>query len=143
MHNDHNKYQNLLAQGWNGMLFLLLTMFITDIVELTIQGNFQHASDFMAKDPGTRGLWLLACLICFNVLVQMTVRSVNSTACRRFIFWATTLYTLFFAGHQVRHLLAGEGWDIHFVLDTTHNIVGAWASWAAYKWAQSTTTLIK
>ena len=85
MHNDHNKYQNLLAHGWSGMLFLLLTMFITDIVELTIQGNFQHASDLMARDPGARGLWFLACLICFNALVQMAVRSVNSTAYRRFI----------------------------------------------------------
>jgi hypothetical protein len=135
MNHEESKYQSILLQGWVGMLFLLLTMFITDIVEQAIKGSFESFSAFMAKDPGFVGLWFLACLICANVLAQMAIRVIHKKQCRWIAFYTTLIYTLFFLTHQVVHLIAGEGFDIHFIIDITHNILGFWASWAAFKWA--------
>ncbi len=132
------KYQNIVVQGWVAMLLLLLTMFITDIIELAITGDYNRTSEFLLKDPGINGLWFLSCLICINVLVQMMVRSISRKKCRWLIFTLTACYGLFFLGHQIFHLINGEGYDIHFVLDTTHDIVAVWALWASYKWATIT-----
>jgi hypothetical protein len=132
------KYQNIIIQGWVAMLLLLLTMFITDILELAMTGDYYRTSEFLLKDPGINGLWFLSCLICINVLVQMVVRVINQKKCRWFIFVLTAFYGLFFLGHQIFHLINGEGYDIHFILDTTHNIVAACALWTSYKWATIT-----
>ncbi len=137
MNDTQRKYQDILVQGWTGMLFLLLLMFITDIIEQSIDGSFQNMSAFLAKDPGITGLWFLAGLICVNVLVQMCVRTFQGKLCRKMIFILTIVYTLFFLLHQVFHLISGEGFDIHFMIDITHHILGTWACWAAYQLAFS------
>lgn len=134
MKNLNTKYQNVIVQGWVGMLFLLLTMFITDIVELAMQGNYATTSEFLAKDPGIDGLWFLAFLICFNVLIQMAIRSLSCIKFKWFIFIATIAYGLFFLAHQIIHLFNGEGYDIHFIIDLTHHAIAIWASWAAHRW---------
>lgn len=135
MNDFFGKYQSLVVQGWVGMLFLLLTMFITDLVELGMQGDYAATSVFLLKDPGVAGLWFLAGLICLNVIAQMGIRAVSEKRCRWWVFGVTVGYGCFFLAHQVMHLAAGEGLDIHFLLDTTHNVIAAWASWAAYQWA--------
>ncbi len=56
MNSEEAKYKGILLQGWVGMLFLLLTMFITDIVEQAIKGSFESFSTFLAEDPGIVGL---------------------------------------------------------------------------------------
>ena len=135
MNSEESKYQGILLQGWIGMLFLLLTMFITDIVEQAIKGSFESFSTFLAEDPGIVGLWILACMICANVVMQMVIRVIRKKCWRWFAFYSTLIYTLFFLTHQINHIVSGEGFDIHFVIDITHNILGFWASWATYKWA--------
>lgn len=133
-------YRDLIAQGWAGMLFLLLTMLIADIVELAMQGDYGGTSAQLLKDPGIAGLWFLSALICLNVLVQMAVRATPHNKYHVWIFLLTASYGLFFLAHQIVHLLSGEGFDIHFVLDITHHILAGWASWAAFKWSRLTTT---
>lgn len=130
------KYQGLVVQGWVGMLVLLLTMFITDLVEFSMRGEYQDLSALLSKDPGITGLWILSALICLNVIAQMSIRSVHRRGCRWRVLWFTVGYAAFFMFHQAAHLLQGDGLDIHFMLDTTHHIVGLWAAWAAYKWAR-------
>lgn len=130
------KYQGIVVQGWVGMLFLLLTMFITDIIELAMRGDYTETSNFLSKDPGAAGLWFLSFLICANVLAQMSIRAISANKCRWWVFGITIGYGLFFFLHQAVHLLNGEGFDIHFVIDITHNILAIWASWAAYKWSK-------
>jgi hypothetical protein len=134
MKNLENKYQNIVVQGWVAMLFLLLTMFITDIVELAMKGDYTSTSAFLSKDPGMDGLWFLAFLICFNVLVQMAIRTISCLKFRWLTLALTISYGLFFLAHQVIHLLNGEGYDIHFVIDVTHHIIAIWATCGAYKW---------
>lgn len=131
-----SKYQGLVVQGWMGMLVLLLTMFITDPVEYSLRGEYQALSTLLAKDPGVIGLWVLSALICFNVIAQMAIRAVHRRGCRWRVFWFTVGYSAFFMIHQAVHLFQGDGLDIHFMLDSTHHIVGLWAAWAAYKWAR-------
>ncbi len=133
------KYQALVAQGWSGMLFLLLTMFITDLVELSLPGDFKALSMRLSLDPGMVGLWVLAGIICLNVVGQMAIRAVYKRSCRWWVFGVTVAYVAFFLLHQIVHLLNGEGFDIHFILDTTHHVVGFWAIWAAYRWARLAT----
>jgi hypothetical protein len=138
MEDAQRKYEDVVVQGWVGMLFLLLLMFITDLIEQAINGSFQNMAAFLAKDPGITGLWVLTGLICTNVLVQISVRSFHGKACRKIIFILTIGYAVFFLLHQIIHLINGEGFDIHFMIDITHNILGAWASWAAYQLAYKT-----
>ncbi len=137
MTEKQRKYQNLVLQGWVGMLFLLLTMFITDIVQVSIQSDFEGLSNFLAADPGIKGLWFLAFLICINVLTQMSIRAINKSKCIWSVACLTALYTLFFFGHQVEHLLSAQSIDVHFIINITHHILGVWATVCAYKWAVS------
>lgn len=132
-------YQALTAQGWSAMLLLLLAMFITDLVEFSMRGAYQALSAQLRDDPGAVGLWLLSVLICLNVIAQMAIRSVHHDRCRWRVFWFTAAYAVFFMGHQLVHLFAGEGLDIHFVLNVTHHLIGIWAAWAAYRWARAAT----
>ena len=134
MNEIERKYQGMIVQGWIGMLFLLITMFITDLVEFAIRGGYEEMSALLTADPGISGLWFLACLICLNVLAQMSIRALHKKTCRWLVFFVTLSYTLFFVAHQVVHLINGEGFDIHFIIDITHHIIGFWACWAAYKW---------
>lgn len=136
MKNIESKYQGIVVQGWMGMLVLLLTMFITDLVEFSMRGEYQELSALLSTDPGAGGLWVLSILICFNVIAQMSIRSVHRSGCRWRVFWFTVGYVAFFVIHQVVHLLNGDGFDIHFILDTTHHVIGVWSAWAAYKWAK-------
>jgi hypothetical protein len=129
------RYQNILIQGLTAMLLLLLTMFITDILELAMGGDYSRTSEIISKDPGMAGLWFLACLICINVLVQMVVRSINQKKYRWLVFAFTVCYGVFFLSHQIFHFFSGEGYGVHLVLDSTHNIVAAWTTWASYQWA--------
>lgn len=130
-------YQALTVQGWSAMLLLLLAMFITDLVEFSMRGAYQALSAQLSNDPGAVGLWLLSILICLNVVAQMAIRSLHHYRCRWRVFWFTAAYAAFFMGHQLVHLFGGEGLDIHFVLHVTHHVVGIWAAWAAYRWAQA------
>lgn len=129
-------YQGLVAQGWAGMLLLLLTMFITDLVEFSMRGEYRELSALLSQDPGASGLWVLTVLICLNVTGQMAIRSVHRHGCRWRVFWCTVTYAGFFVAHQAVHLWKGDGFDLHFLLDLTHHIVGGWAAWAAYMWAR-------
>ena len=131
MNIDSDRLRHIVVQGWAGMLSLLLLMMLTDLMEFGMKGDFSPLS----KDPGTGGLWFIAVVICINVLVQISVRSFDGKYFRWAIFGATTLYTLVFIGHQTTHLMLGEGFDIHAVLDITHHILGIWASAAAFRWA--------
>lgn len=136
MSHMEKKYQGMVVQGWVGMLALLLTMFITDLVEFSMRGEYQGLAELLSNDPGITGLWVLSALICLNVIAQMSIRAVYRRGCRWRVFWFTSAYTAFFMIHQAVHLFKGDGLDIHFMLDSTHHIIGIWASWAAYKWAQ-------
>lgn len=128
-------YRDVIAQAWVAMLLLLLTMLIVDIIGVLISGDYDRASELLSKDPGVSGLWFLSCLICINVLLQMTVRFIEKQKYRWMIFVLTLCYGVFFLAHQIFHLINGEGFGIHFLLDTTHDIVAVWALWVCYKWA--------
>lgn len=77
-----SKYQGLVVQGWMGMLVLLLAMFIADLVEYSMRGEYQTLSTLLAKDPGMIGLWVLSALVCFNVIAQMAICAVHRRGCR-------------------------------------------------------------
>ena len=129
------RHQAITAQAWSGMLAVLLAMLIADVVRLSMKGNFDDLVASLNADPGPTGLWVLICLICLNTLVQVAVRTVDAPVFRRAVFWLTVAYTVFFVIHQVVHLLSGEGFSIHTILDLTHHTLGVWACWAAYQWA--------
>jgi len=125
-----DKLRSIVAQGWMGMLALLLLMMLTDLTEFGMKGDFSP----LLRDPGMRGLWFIVVMASVNVLVQMAVRTFEGAGFRRLTLGATVLYTLMFVGHQVTHLAKGEGFDLHTVLDVVHHALGIWASVAAYRW---------
>ncbi len=135
--NQQRKHQGILLQGWVGMLFILITMLITDVLEYSMRGEYEDLSLLLRNDPGMVGLWFLSAMICFNVIAQMLIRTISKKACVWRAFWITLVYSLFFVVHQVVHVVNGEGFDIHTILGVTHHILGFWATWAAYKWAVS------
>ena len=137
---DHadSRYRAITAQAWSGMLAVLLTMFIADLVRLSIKGPYAELAESLAADPGLTGLWVLVCLICLNALVQVAVRAFDGAAFRRLVFWTSVLYTAFFIWHQVAHVLSGERFGLHTVLDLTHHVLGLWACWASFRWSRST-----
>lgn len=133
-------YRALLLQGWVGMLFLLLSMLLTELIDVAIGGDFTALASHLARDPGAAGLAVLTGMICFNVIAQMLIRTIHRRACVMRALWITLAYTLFFAIHHGAHLLGGEGIRFNTLLDVTHHAVGLWAAWAAYRWAKSLDT---
>ena len=131
-----SRYRAIIAQAWSGMLAVLLTMFIADLVRLSIGGQFSELAASLAADPGRNGLWILVCLICANALIQVAVRTFDALPFRRGVFWVSVAYTAFFVLHQVLHVMSGEGFSIHTILDLTHHALGAWACWASYQWGK-------
>ncbi len=132
MEKENENLRKIVIQGWAGMLFLLIVMVITDLVKYGMSGDFSP----LIKDPGMRGLWFIATVTCISVLVQMFLRTYDDKRCRWSFFAVTLAYTLIFIAHQLIHLFSGDGFDIHFVLDVTHHILGIWATIAAYKWVK-------
>ena len=64
------------------------------------------------------------------------IKTFENRKFRWFVFGLTCLYTLFFIGHQVNHLLSAEGIDFHFFIDIAHHILGIWAIMFSYKWGK-------
>lgn len=130
MNYQSDKYKNIIAQAWTGMLLLLFLMLFTDLIEGGIHGDFS----FLAKDPGVSGLWFIVVVACINLSLQLIIKTFNNRIIRRFVFVMSISYTLIFIAHQTNHLIAGEAFDYHTVLDLTHHVFGIWGSIAAYKW---------
>lgn len=63
-----SRFRAITAQSWSGMLAVLLTMFIVDLVRFSMLGQYAELSKSLAADPGSTGLWILVCFICLNVL---------------------------------------------------------------------------
>jgi hypothetical protein len=133
MHMGSPKLQGIISQGWVGRLFLLLLMMLTEITEFGMKGDLSP----LRSDPGKGGLWFIVIAASANALIQVSVKTFDSAPFRWFIFALSFLYTLIFVGHQTTHLMLGEGFDIHFVLDLVHHILGIWSTVAAYKWSRS------
>ena len=120
-----------IAQSYVAMLLLLQMMFVTDLVELGMKGDFSP----LLRDPGTTGLWVMVGVACLNVLGQLSARFVQGRA-RWALFALTLAYTLFFVGHQAEHLVAGDGVDMHFLLDLAHHGAGLIGTLSAYRLAR-------
>lgn len=131
-----SRYRAITAQAWSGMLAVLLTMFIADLVRLSMDGQFSTLAESLAADPGRNGLWILVSLICVNTLLQVAVRTFDAPLFRKVVFWISVAYTVFFVLHQVLHVLSGEGLSIHTILDLTHHALGLWACWASHHWSR-------
>lgn len=129
------EYKSMVVQAWSGMLALLLMMFISDLLRLFMLADFETMAQALAVDPGGTGLAVLTAMACFNVLLQMVLRTFDSPALPKFVFWASVAYTGFFMLHQVAHLAGGEDMGVHSLLDFTHHALGVWACWAARRWA--------
>lgn len=129
------RYRAITAQSWSGMLVVLLAMLIADMDRLAIQGSYGELSQSLAADPGLTGLWVLVSLMCLNSLVQVSVHTFDAPLFRRAVFWTSVAYTAFFVLHQATHIIAGERFSLHTILDLTHHVLGLWACWASSRWA--------
>jgi hypothetical protein len=130
------RYRAITIQSWSGMLVVLLAMLIADIDRLAIQGSYGEQAESLAADPGVTGLWVLVSLLCLNALVQVSVRTFDTPLFRRAVFWLSVAYTAFFVLHQAAHIMAGERFSLHTILDLTHHVLGLWACWASNRWAR-------
>ena len=127
-------HRAVAAHAWSGMLAVLLLMLLADIVRLAALGQYVQLSLALAADPGIAGLWGLVGLACANVWMQVAIHTFEGKAFRCWVVVATAACTLFFMGHQAVHWVAGEGLGLHTVLDVTHHTLGAWGTWAAWRW---------
>jgi hypothetical protein len=128
--------RGIVAQAWAGMLAILLTMLVADLVRLSIRAPYSELAESLAGDPGLGGLWVLVCLICFNALLQVAVRTFEGRGFVLLVFWLSVGYTLFFLFHQLVHVWSGERFSMHTILDFTHHALGIWACWAAWRWSK-------
>jgi hypothetical protein len=136
-HPMDSQFRAITAQAWSGMLAVLLTMFIADMVRLAMLGQYSELTTSLSADPGRAGLWVLVCLICLNTLVQVAVHTFDAPLFRKAVFWVSALYTVFFMLHQAVHVASGESFGLHTVLDFTHHALGLWACWASRQWSTS------
>ena len=119
-----SRFRTITVQSWSGMLAVLLTMSIVDLLRFSMLGQYAELSKSLAADPGSTGLWILVCFICINVLIQSAVRTFDAPRFRKTVFWISVAYTAFFVLHQFVHILAGENFGLHTVLDFTHHALG-------------------
>jgi len=126
------KWRNIIIQGWSGMLFLIIFMMLTDIIECGMKTDFT----LLQSDPGINGLWFIVIVASVNVLVQISIKTFDGYYFRWGIFVLTIIYTLIFVAHQCIHLANGEGFDMHFVFDVIHHTLGIWATIAAFQWVK-------
>ena len=124
--------RSIIAQGYVGMLFLLVMMTVSDLTVAGLSQNF----DPLQNDPGIAGLWMTAVLLVINVLIQIAVRTFDGKKFRQSIFVVSIIYMLLFVGHQIFHFAAGDGVTIHLMYDITHHIIGIWVIIYAFKWAK-------
>jgi hypothetical protein len=116
------------------MLAVLLMMLQADVVRLAMFGPYSDLSLALAADPGISGLRALVFLACANVLMQVAIHTFDGKGFSLFVVVVTAAYTMFFMGHQVVHLVSGEGIGLQTALDVTHHLLGVWAMWAAGCW---------
>ena len=124
--------RSVIAQGYAGMLFLLIMMTVSD---LTVAGLSKNP-DILQNDPGAIGLWMTAVLLGINVLIQIAVRTFDGKKFRQGIYVVSIFYMLLFVTHQIFHFVAGDGVTIDLIYDITHHIVGVWVIIYARKWAK-------
>lgn len=113
------------------MIVLLIMMFLADYIRLGIGGDFSS----LKSDPGISGLWILAVLVCLNLLAQVWVQAAEGRAAKLILAGFIALYGLFFLGHQLVHYMSGGfAFDVHVLLDTFHHLFAGIALWAGIKW---------
>jgi hypothetical protein len=128
---EEGRLQNILVQGWTGMMFVFLMMIVTDIY---LYGTVGKLEEF-AQDLGDYAPLLQ--LFCFNVLMQISIRIFYARYFRWFVFMASTFYFMFFVWHQIFHILRGEPpISLHTYLDLSHHVIGGCTVIFAYKWAK-------
>ncbi|MEK6854843.1 MAG: hypothetical protein AABX73_01340 [Nanoarchaeota archaeon] len=126
-----DKIRDIIAQGYVGMLFLLVMMTVSDLTAAGLSQNL----DLLKNDPGLAGLWMTAILLCINVLIQIAVRTFDGRKFRQGIYMASIIYMLLFVAHQILHFATGDGITIDLMYDITHHIIGVWVIIYARKWA--------
>ncbi len=127
-------FRQTLSTAWSGMLTLLITMLLLDPIQHAMNGRYAELSQTLKKDPGELGLTLLIGMLCFNALTQVGIQLFSNYAWRAFVLIASVTYGLFFLIHQVVHLIGGETFGLHTVLDLTHHILAITSVLAAWKW---------
>lgn len=132
-------YREITARAWSGMLVILITMLIVDVLQFSMQGQYSELAATLAKDPGSVGLAVLLCFICGNALLQVAISIWDNRRFKSFVFWTSVLYTTFFVLHQLVHMIGGEDVGLHTVLDTSNHILGITACWASWHWKNQAT----
>lgn len=127
-------FRQTLSAAWSGMLAVLITMLLLDPIQHAMNGRYAELSQSLKKDPGELGLTLLIGMLCFNALIQVGIQLFSNHAWRVFVLIASMTYGLFFLIHQVVHLIGGETFGLHTVLDLTHHILAIASVLTAWKW---------
>lgn len=128
---NKNQMKSVIAQGYVGMLFLLVMMTVSDLTVAGLTKNF----DPLQNDPGIMGLWMTAVLLCVNVLIQIAIQTFDGKKFRQGIYVVSIIYLLLFVAHQIFHFAAGDGLTIDFLYDITHHVLGIWVIIYARRWA--------
>jgi hypothetical protein len=129
-------FRAVISSAWAGMLAILLAMLLVDPLRHAMAGTYTELSDTLRHDPGVAGLRVLLVMLALNTLVQVAVHVFSSRRWRGILLGLSVLYTLFFLAHQIVHLLGGEEFGLHTLLDVTHHLLGCTACWAAWRWRQ-------
>lgn len=129
--NSNQKVRSIISTAWLGMALLSIMMQITDLLEAGLGQDFSFTEHL-----GMSGIWSISILLCINLVVQVSVQTFEGKGFRWGIFIVTIVYTLNMIVHQVTHIMGGDRFDIHFVFDTLHHVLGIWAIIYAYKWAR-------
>ena len=121
-----------VAFSWLMLATVLLMIFVSMLVKAGIQTDF---SEF-AHHPGPEG-WGALC-VQFVLYLAMAALAMHSDAA--WVRWLNAVLlavaTLFMLAHQVGHVREGMVYGLTGVIDGAHHVLGALATWQAWRWAR-------
>jgi len=126
---NDTRYRLIIITGLLSMTLLETVMLVTDSVEAFL---FNDSS--FSVHLGMRGLWIQSILIVLSIVAIISTASFDNKKVKTGVFVVSIIVAGFMLFHQVTHMIGGDGFDIHFVFDVLHHVIGVWTIMNAYKY---------
>ncbi|WP_265282469.1 hypothetical protein [Verminephrobacter aporrectodeae] len=132
--NDREKtLRAVVVLGWVQMGMVMMAMFVIDLTHSAIGENFSN----WARDMGYGELLVMTGIFTLYFFMPLLALVVRARGFRCVIAGVTIMATLFFAVHEIEHLLTGDlPFGIRHALDFSHHLLGIWVTAAAIQWAR-------
>jgi hypothetical protein len=126
--------RHFIILGWVILLQLSVIMFVVSLTRSAINANFATFAD----DPGHRGMNIMAVVFSLQAVVPLLVWRFDARAFRWFVAGFTAFFLLFYAAHEVSHLIQDAVYmEFDKVLAFAQLAVLVWVTACAVRWARA------